>query len=72
MYKKYYLSWARSSYLMGDNLVLYRAFVVLDSLDSRTILAIHLVGIVTLGRLSFVTWPRPVGYQTHHAATSYL
>jgi hypothetical protein len=37
---------------MGDNLVLYRTFVVLDSLDSHTIPTIYLDGIVVLGWLS--------------------
>jgi hypothetical protein len=36
---------------MGDDLLLYRTFVVLDSLDSRTIFIILLAGIVVLGRL---------------------
>jgi hypothetical protein len=47
------LSWARSSYLMGDDPVLYRTLVALDSQDSRTIPTILLVRIVALGRLSY-------------------
>jgi hypothetical protein len=38
---------------MGNDLVLYRTLVALDSQDSRTILIILLVKIVVLGRLSY-------------------
>jgi hypothetical protein len=50
---------------MGNDLDLYRTFVVLDSLDSRTILTILLAGIVVLGRLSLsrdLVEAAPIGY----------
>jgi hypothetical protein len=53
---------------MGDDPVLYRTFVVLDSLDSRTVLTILLAGIVVLGRLSLsrdLAEAAPVGYPAH-------